>query len=90
MTTTIRNQVASINAAAAHFALQGYHVNTTFSIERQSAECTIYFFDIRKKERLLKAMKCFADEGDEITFNELRNSLTGTFYVIKLIKELSK
>lgn len=87
---TIRNQVASIYAAAEHFALQGYHVSTTFSIERQSAECTIYFFDIRKKERLIKAMQCFADEGDEISVNELSNTLTGKFYVIKLIKELSK
>ena len=88
MATTIRNQVASINAAAAHFALQGYHTNTTFSIESQSAECCIYFHDLRKKERLTKAMQCFADEGDKISFHEYNNSKTGKFYTIQLRKKL--
>lgn len=85
---TIRNQVASINAAAAHFALKGYHVNTTISIESASAQCDIYFHDIRKKERLTKALQCFADKGDEITFQEIKSPLTGTFYTIQLKKEV--
>lgn len=89
MATTIRNQVASINAAAAHFALQGYHVNITISEESRSAQCTIYFHDLRKKERLTKAMECFADKGDTLKFHELCSSLTGKFYTIDLIKELS-
>lgn len=88
MATTIRNQVASINAATAYFALQGYHTNTTISKESGSAQCCIYFHDLRKKDRLTQAMQCFADEGDKIEFHELRSSLTGTFYTIQLTKEI--
>lgn len=88
MATKIRNQVASINACAAHFALQGYHTHTTFSKESGSAQCCIYFHDLRKKERLLKAMQCFADEGDKIKFNEYKRALTGKFYTIELTKEI--
>lgn len=87
MATTFRNQVASINAAAAHFALHGYHTNTTISKESGSAQCCIYFSDLRKKERLTKAMQCFADEGDKIEFHELKSPLTGKFYTMKLKKE---
>lgn len=86
MATTFQNQVASIYAAAAHFALQGYHVNTTISKESGTAQCTIYFHDLRKKERLTKAMECFADEGDKIKFKELESPLTGKFYFIQLTK----
>lgn len=89
MATTIRNQVASITAAAAHFALQGYHTNTIISKESGSAQCTIYFQDLRKKEQLTKALQCFADKGDSLKFHELRSSLTGKFYTIDLTKELS-
>ena len=89
MATTIRNQVASINAAAAHFALQGYYVSTTIRVESGSAQCTIYFHDLRKKEGLKKAMQCFADEGDEIKLRELSSPLTGKLYIIDLNKELS-
>lgn len=90
MATTFQNQVASINACAAHFALQGYHTNTTFSKESGSAQCCIYFHDLRKKERLTKAMHCFADEGDKIEFHELNNPLTGKFYTIQLKKEIEE
>lgn len=90
MATTIRNKVASINAAAAHFALRGYYVNSMFSTESKRAECTIYFHDLSKKTRLEKALQCFADEGDEIEFRELKNPLTGTLYVIQLSKEFEK
>lgn len=88
MATKIRNQVASINACAAHFALQGYHTNTKFSTESGTAQCCIYFHELCKKERLIKAMQCFADEGDKIKFKELKSALTGKFYTIELTKEI--
>lgn len=89
MATTLRNQVASIYAAAEHFALQGYYTKTTISIESDTAECCIFFHNIRKKERLIKAMQCFADEGDEIKFKEYERSInTNKFYTIHLIKEV--
>lgn len=89
MATTIKKQVASINAAAAHFALHRYLTNTTFSKASNRAECCIYFHDLLEKERLIKAMQCFADEGDEIVFNEYEGINPGKFYTIQLIKELA-
>lgn len=89
MATTIQNQFASINAAASHFALLGFHVSTKLSIESNSAICCIYFHELRKKEGLKKAMQCFADEGDEIKFHEYKNPQLGKFYTIELIKELA-
>ena len=90
MATTFRNQVSSINAATAHFALQGYYTSTTISKESGTAQCCIYFHDLRKKECLTKAMQCFADEGDIIEFHELNSPLTGKIYNIQLTKEIEE
>lgn len=89
MATTIQNQIASIYAAASHFALFGYHTSTIISKESGTAECCIYFHNIRMKARLTNAMQCFADEGDKIEFHEFEKSLSGKFYTIQLKKELA-
>ena len=90
MATTFKNLVASINACAAHFALQGYYVNASFSKERLSVECTIFFEDRHQVDRLTKALQCFADDGDKIQFRELNLLPSGMFYTLRLVKESQK
>lgn len=84
MATTLKKQVESINAASAHFAIMGYHVNVTLS--RRMVDCTIFFDDICEREDITKGLRCFADEGDEIYFNYLKLA-DGPFYTLRLRKD---
>lgn len=69
MATTVQNQVASINACAAHFALRNYHVETNFYSNSAGCTCTIFFHDVKRRHRISRILRCFADEGDTIKFN---------------------
>lgn len=85
MKKRFKKQVESINAASAHFALRGYHVNVTLS--KKMVDCTIFFDTIDEREDITKGLLCFADEGDEIYFNELKIA-AGPFYTLRLTKEV--
>ena len=88
MATTFRNQVESINACAAHFALRGYHVETTFYPDKMGSVCTIFFYEKEKRERIARALRCFADQEDAIEFRESQMNLRRKFYTLRLIKDI--
>ena len=88
MATTFRNQVASINACASHFALRGYHVETTFYTDRVGCACIVFFAQKEKRERITRVLRCFADEEDAIDFRELQFDLERKFYTLRLTKNV--
>ena len=87
MATTFRNQVASINACASHFALMGYHVVTTFYTDKLGCVCKVFFDEKEKRERITRALRCFADKEDAIVFSELRLVLGRKYYTLSLTKD---
>ena len=88
MATTIQNQFASINACAAHFALRGYHVETTFYTDKVGCVCIVFFDEKEKRERITRALRCFADKEDAIEFRELQLDLGRKFYTLRLTKDV--
>lgn len=87
MATTFRNQVASINAAAAHFAERNYHVEVTFYTDKVGCRLVVFFYDFKQKEMIIRKLRCFADEGDGIEFKELECG-TRKFYTLSLSKDV--
>lgn len=85
MATTFQNQVASINACAAHFALRNYHVEITFFTNSVGCSCTIFFDDVKRRDRITRILRCFADEGDAIEFRAFKES---KFYTLRLTKHV--
>lgn len=79
------NQIASINACAAYFAQADYHV--TVSFYSCSCQCVIFFDNIRRKESIIKSLRCFKDEKDTMEFQELRSEQGRKFYTLTLMKE---
>ena len=79
------NQIASINACAAYFAQADYHV--TVSFYSYGCSCTIFFDNIRRKETIIKSLRCFKDEKDIMEFKELRTEEGRKFYTLTLTKE---
>lgn len=88
MATTFRNQVASINACAAHFAERNYHVETTFYTNALGCACIIFFDELEKKEMITRKLRCFADEQDAIEFRELQLDSGRKVYTLRLTKEV--
>lgn len=87
MATKFQIQVASINACASHFALRGYHVETTFYTDKLGCVCIVYFDEIEKRERITRALRCFADKEDTILFRQLQLDLGSKFYTLRLTKD---
>ena len=81
------NQIASINACAAYFAQADYHV--TVSFYSNCCSCTIFFDNIRRKETIIKSLRCFKDEKDIMEFKELRTEEGRKFYTLTLTKEVT-
>lgn len=79
------NQIASINACAAYFAQANYHV--TVSFYRTGCNCVVYFQESKKKQSIIKSMRCFADPADKIEFQKLSTDMGRKFYTLTLIKE---
>lgn len=86
MATAFRNQVASINACAAHFAERNYHVEVTFYTDQVGCLCKVFFDDVNKKAMITRKLRCFADEGDAIEFKELELG-ERKFYTLRLTKD---
>lgn len=86
MATTFRNQLASINACAAHFAERNYHVEVTYYSDTVGCRLVVFFNDFKLKELITHKLRLFADEGDGIEFKEL---VAGTikFYTLSLTKD---
>ena len=80
------NQIASINACAAYFAQANYQVDVTFYPNDAGCMCSVFFDDLKKKESIIKSMRCFKDEVDEIRFSEHKLGMREKFYVLKLEK----
>lgn len=87
MATTFRNQVASINACAAHFAERNYHVEATYYTNSVGCRLVVFFDDIKQKEMITRKLRCFADEGDGIEFKELECGAR-KFYTLSLTKDV--
>lgn len=87
MATTIQNQVATINACAAHFALRNYHVEVSFYMKSYGCACTIFFNDLKRRERITRILRCFSDEGDAIEFKAFPYEWR-TIYTLKLKKDV--
>ena len=81
------NQIASINACAAYFAQADYHV--TVSFYSCGCFCEVFFDNIRRKETIIKSLRCFKDEKDTIEFKELRTEERRKFYTLTLTKEVT-
>ena len=81
------NQIASINACAAYFAQADYHVNVAFY--SYGCHCVIFFDNIRRKETIIKSLRCFKDENDTMEFKELRTEHGRKFYTLTLTKEVT-
>ena len=79
------NQIASINACAAYFAQADYHVTTSFY--NYGCYCVVFFHELKKKESIIKSMRCFADPADKIEFQKLRTDTGDKFYTLTLTKE---
>ena len=79
------NQIASINACAAYFAQADYYVTASFY--RCGCDCVVFFFNPKKKEPIIKSMRCFKDENDTIEYDELRTNDGEKFYTLTLTKE---
>lgn len=87
MATTIQKQVATINACAAHFALRSYHVEVSLYPNTIGCSCTIFFDDVKRRERITRILRCFADEGDKIEFKALPYEWR-TIYTLTLKKDV--
>lgn len=81
------NQIASINACAAYFAQADYHVTVSFN--SYDCHCVIFFHDIRRKDTIIKSLRCFKDENDTMEFNKLRTEQGRKFYTLTLTKEVT-
>ena len=79
------NQIASINACAAYFAQADYYV--TVSFYSCVCHCVVFFHNLKKKESIIKSMRCFKDENDTIEYRELRTDEGEKFYTLTLTKE---
>lgn len=79
------NQIASINACAAYFAQADYYV--TVSFYSCVCHCVVFFYNPKKKESIIKSMRCFKDENDTIEYRELRTDEGEKFYTLTLTKE---
>lgn len=86
MATTFRNQVASINACAAHFAERNYHVEVTYYTDSVGCRLVVFFDEKKQKELITRKLRCFADEGDGIEFKEFE-CVTRKFYTLSLTKD---
>lgn len=79
------NQIESINACAAYFAQADYYVTTAFySI---GCHCIVFFHESKKKESIIKSMRCFADPADKIEFKNYRTDKGDKLYTLTLTKE---
>lgn len=81
------NQIASINACAAYFAQANYHVTVSFYSDNGGCRCVVFFDEPKKKESIIKSMRCFADVADKIEFSELELE-DRTTYTLSLTKEV--
>lgn len=88
MATNFKKQIESINDAALHFGLHGYHCTIQVFGDREEVWITVYFRDITKKEKINRILCCFKDEDDTIEFKKFEaDEDVEEFYIFKLKKE---
>lgn len=84
MNTKYSNAVKRINAAAAFFALLGYHVTTSFGTCCHSLDVNIFFHKEHLKKHLHHFLSRYANEREKIKFEELTREDGAKFYTLTL------
>ena len=86
MTASQVLQIININQAATTFALQGYHVTTSFTSSWGEMSVVIFFHRLDEKEEIESILLKYKHEEDKIEFDDFSQESKHSFYTLKLTK----
>ncbi len=76
-----------ISQAAVYFATRGYLCEAMFNSRHLGMQMNVYFYEINDREPLEESLRRYANDKDEVVFNELTDGKNSKFYTLTLYKK---